>query len=182
VSIGISSYPDNGNEMDKLLSCADAAMYESKRRGKNCFTFCQSFSEAGDGIGNWVPFDEAHHVGVTLIDEQHRELVRRINLLNATINNVHSEDEVASQFDQMLEFTKEHFWAEHILMEKTGYPDMAGHVIEHERLIEELKTFKKKLHEGAERLAMQTIKDWLYNHVRYADKALGNYLKNNGYQ
>ncbi|MFZ2309794.1 MAG: sensor domain-containing diguanylate cyclase [Rhodoferax sp.] len=40
VSIGISIYPGDAPEVDTLLNLADAAMYESKARGKNSFTFC----------------------------------------------------------------------------------------------------------------------------------------------
>ena len=35
VSVGIVSYPDDGTTADQLMMTADAAMYESKRRGRN---------------------------------------------------------------------------------------------------------------------------------------------------
>ena len=40
VSIGIASYPGNGNSIEDLLATADAAMYEAKHQGKNraCFS------------------------------------------------------------------------------------------------------------------------------------------------
>jgi diguanylate cyclase (GGDEF)-like protein len=40
VSIGIASYPGNGNSIEDLLAAADAAMYEAKHQGKNraCFS------------------------------------------------------------------------------------------------------------------------------------------------
>ena len=38
-SIGISIYPDNGNEASQLIQNADAAMYRSKERGKNTYQF-----------------------------------------------------------------------------------------------------------------------------------------------
>lgn len=37
VSIGISSYPGNGNTPDQLVKIADAAMYLAKQAGKNCY-------------------------------------------------------------------------------------------------------------------------------------------------
>ena len=37
VSIGISFFPRDGEEPDRLLSCADAAMYRVKNQGKNGF-------------------------------------------------------------------------------------------------------------------------------------------------
>ena len=39
VSIGISFYPGDGEEPDRLISCADAAMYRIKNLGKNAFCF-----------------------------------------------------------------------------------------------------------------------------------------------
>jgi diguanylate cyclase (GGDEF)-like protein len=39
-SIGIGIYPRDATEVDALLTLADAAMYASKARGKNTYTFC----------------------------------------------------------------------------------------------------------------------------------------------
>jgi diguanylate cyclase (GGDEF)-like protein/PAS domain S-box-containing protein len=41
VSIGIALYPQDGEESDRLISCADAAMYRVKNAGRNNFAFCQ---------------------------------------------------------------------------------------------------------------------------------------------
>jgi len=39
LSIGISIYPDDAEEANKLIACADFAMYEAKRGGKNGFRY-----------------------------------------------------------------------------------------------------------------------------------------------
>ncbi|RTZ18204.1 EAL domain-containing protein [Vibrio aquaticus] len=39
VSVGIASYPENGHDINKLLSCADAAMYQAKSQGKNRYAY-----------------------------------------------------------------------------------------------------------------------------------------------
>ena len=36
-SIGISLFPDNGQDFQELAHCSDAAMYVAKKRGKNCY-------------------------------------------------------------------------------------------------------------------------------------------------
>jgi diguanylate cyclase (GGDEF)-like protein/PAS domain S-box-containing protein len=46
VSIGISVYPDDAVEATALISSADAAMYVSKKQGKNTYTF----STTGQGV------------------------------------------------------------------------------------------------------------------------------------
>lgn len=38
-SLGISIYPNNGRDGEILIKNADEAMYESKRAGRNCYTF-----------------------------------------------------------------------------------------------------------------------------------------------
>jgi diguanylate cyclase (GGDEF)-like protein/hemerythrin-like metal-binding protein/PAS domain S-box-containing protein len=42
VSIGISLYPEHGGESSRLLSCADAALYQAKGQGRGCYSY---FSE-----------------------------------------------------------------------------------------------------------------------------------------
>lgn len=38
-SLGISIFPDDGRSSEELLSHSDIAMYQSKRKGRNCITF-----------------------------------------------------------------------------------------------------------------------------------------------
>jgi len=40
-SLGISLFPQHGTDVTLLLNNADKAMYHSKRKGKNCYTFYQ---------------------------------------------------------------------------------------------------------------------------------------------
>ncbi|MBF0187446.1 MAG: EAL domain-containing protein [Magnetococcales bacterium] len=46
-SIGISVYPDNGNDLEQLTKCADMAMYEAKAAGRGAYRyFDESMNEA----------------------------------------------------------------------------------------------------------------------------------------
>lgn len=179
-SIGISIFPDNGNEMDSLLAAADAAMYESKHNGKNRYSYFGGKPLSANDAEDWLVFDGALHVGVTEIDEQHRELVRMVNRLNRAIKDTESDAVLQELFGKLLEFTAFHFAAEHRLMEQYGYPEIATHDAEHAGLVEEAIHLKGKLAQGAEMLALQSVKDWLLHHIYSADKSLAKFLLGKG--
>jgi diguanylate cyclase (GGDEF)-like protein/PAS domain S-box-containing protein len=40
-SLGIALYPTNGKEVDDLLLKSDRALYQAKKRGKNCYAFAE---------------------------------------------------------------------------------------------------------------------------------------------
>lgn len=59
-SIGIALYPENGNDMDTLLRNADQAMYASKKRGRNCFSyFTPSMQKSAQA--RWRLIDDLHN-------------------------------------------------------------------------------------------------------------------------
>jgi diguanylate cyclase (GGDEF)-like protein len=53
-SVGISLYPDDGNDADTLIKRADAAMYRAKRQGRGSFCF-HGDEEQGDSDGAASP-------------------------------------------------------------------------------------------------------------------------------
>ncbi len=52
-SIGISHYPKNASNIDQIINCADTAMYEAKRSGKNRFViFTKNLAEQTENERN----------------------------------------------------------------------------------------------------------------------------------
>jgi diguanylate cyclase (GGDEF)-like protein/putative nucleotidyltransferase with HDIG domain len=68
VSIGVASFPAHGSTRDELLACADAAMYASKRRGKN------RVSIAGEEPPE-TPARSRREVGLDLLQEKDPDTV-----------------------------------------------------------------------------------------------------------
>ena len=173
-SVGISLYPKSAAEIDSLLAAADAAMYQSKARGKNSLTLSSASPAPGDA--EWVKFTSNHLVGVAEIDEQHRQLVKRVNKINRAIINKLPIVETEALFMQLVEFTVFHFDTEHRLMVQYQYPGQAVHDHEHQSLIDEIERLADEFSRGNDLLVLQTIKDWLIGHIEGADKPLGAFI------
>lgn len=180
VSIGVAVYPENGLEIDSLLGAADAAMYRSKARGKNTYTYAQTRPVRNGEALEWLVFSESHVVGVAEIDEQHRHLVRLVNRLNRAVTGGHDPAQIAGLFVTLNAATREHFATEHHYMQRHDYPAMTAHELEHKRLLDDLAQIAVGAGPGRELLILQTLKDWLLEHIQNSDRLLGQYLVRHG--
>jgi len=178
-SVGISIYPEHGSAMDNLMVAADRAMYESKRAGKNIYTFFRENAQEKDE-SPWIKFDNTHLVGVGEIDEQHRNLVYLVNRLNDALQRDESSGLIMQMFDELLDATTHHFATESRYMKESHYPEQDKHEAEHAHLVNDVAHFKVQFQQGRELLVLQSIKDWLLNHIVYSDKRLGTYLVQHG--
>lgn len=178
-SVGISIYPEHGSAMDNLMTAADQAMYESKRLGKNTYTFYkEKTSHKSDS--QWFVFDSSHLLGVEEIDEQHRNLVYLVNRLSDALKRDDSSESVMEVLDELLVATTHHFDTESRYMTNYHYPGQNQHETEHSLLVNEAKRFKEQFSQGRELLVLQSLKDWLLGHINYSDKKLAAYLAQHG--
>ncbi len=176
VSIGIAIYPENGTEIDRLMSAADDAMYTSKRRGKSTYTYFKGKAHGYSSNHPWITLDDERLFGEPEIDRQHLELVRMLNELNDAVRNDDPPEDVARLFDDLIVFTESHFAVEEQMMDKYNYPERGIHKKEHKRLIAEAHYLKDKLAQGGELLVLQSLKDWLLAHTIHVDKPFVEYL------
>ncbi len=175
-SIGVSVYPDNGSEMDVLLAQADSAMYESKDHGRNRLTFWNGVNVQKTSDALWIQMGDEHLVGFKEMDDQHRELVRLVNELNAAIRAKEDSANIALRFSGLVEFTKFHFATEHQYMERFRFPGKKAHDMAHGRLLMDISHFNAMINRGGDLFVLQSIKDWLLHHIQAEDKKLGEFL------
>lgn len=175
VSIGIASYPEDGYELDKLMSAADSAMYESKAEGKSTYTFFTENPSAQAELQPWIVLDADHLLGVPEIDQQHRDLTNLLNQLNDTVKHNAPVEVAIHLFDEIIANTRIHFEAEERLMAQYAYVADEAHIQEHQRLIGEAKYLRGKFSHGGELLVLQSLKDWFFSHI-VMDKPFASYL------
>ena len=123
--------------------------------------------------------------GVDEIDEQHRELFRRINSLLESCNQGKGKKEIDGVVRFLEDYVETHFSEEERYMTKYGFPSYSGHKSQHLEFIENLSGIKRKLDEEGPGLVVvvttnQMLVDWLKAHIRKLDKELGAFLKAKG--
>jgi hemerythrin len=127
---------------------------------------------------SWYP---ALEIGNKVIDDQHRELFRRVDMLVEAMMRRTGPEELAQLFDFLGGYVHEHFSAEESLQRIHAYPERAEHEAEHRRFIEDFKALQEEYKkEGPTALLLVRVNArvtrWLVEHVSRTDKAFGAYL------
>jgi hemerythrin len=127
----------------------------------------------------WYP---ALEVGVQEVDDQHRELFRRVDALVDAIVARHGPEEMGPLFDFLGRYAIEHFTAEEALMRVHGYPQRADHEVEHQSFVEDFAALRREFNrEGATALLLVKVNArvvrWLVDHISGTDKELAAFLK-----
>lgn len=120
--------------------------------------------------------------GVNEIDEQHKELFRRINTLLDACRAGKGKEEVQKIIKFLEDYVVVHFGSEEKYMMQYGFPSYAGHKSRHLEFMESLSQIKDTL--TAEGPALLTVVatnhmlvEWLRTHIRKLDKELGAFLR-----
>jgi hemerythrin len=116
------------------------------------------------------------------IDRQHKELFRRINDLLDACNEGRGKEEVQKVIRFLQDYVVTHFGEEERYMEKYKYPQYRDHKVQHKEFMENFSQLKKQFDsEGpGVHVVISTnyiVVDWLRNHIRKVDKALGAFLQ-----
>ncbi len=127
-------------------------------------------------------FDPVLLTGVEEIDEQHRELFRRIAQLLEASRSRSSRAEVVRLLEFLDGYVIEHFAAEERLMQLSHYPNVDGHREEHRRFVKELEALRKELDaEGPTPLFVirvgNRVTEWLREHIYRTDRMVGQWIR-----
>ncbi len=92
-SIGVARYPDDGSSYEDLYKSADKALYQSKMRGKDCYTFYSK--DLLDGtMKNRTAFENANRMVNTYFDP---ELISSVFNLLYESKNIHKAIDASMQ-------------------------------------------------------------------------------------
>ena len=120
--------------------------------------------------------------GVTEIDNQHREIFKRVNRLSAACSEGKGTEEVLRLLLFLEGYIKEHFTAEEKLQLRSGYPGYALHKSQHTRFIADVSRLASAFKTEGATLSLvimtnKTLTAWLVQHISKTDAEFAAYLK-----
>jgi hemerythrin len=132
-----------------------------------------------------IEWSDGLSVGVELVDNQHKELLSKMNDISHAIEHNHSAEAISKTLDFMMEYTDFHFGTEEKHMEVIRYPRIEYHKKMHEEFVDTLKRMTDDfLEDGATQELAESVNvflfNWLVKHIKGVDGAFGNYLKEKG--
>ncbi|MEH0020954.1 MAG: bacteriohemerythrin [Desulfobacter sp.] len=114
------------------------------------------------------------------IDDQHRELVRLVNLLHKAMRRQKGAGEVGNILGELTEYTVFHFNFEEKQFDRFGYEDTAAHKEIHKKLVAQVSEFRQAFEAGRASVTMDLmdfLKDWLKDHIMKTDMSYAPFLR-----
>jgi hemerythrin len=127
----------------------------------------------------WTPLMDT---GIPRIDEDHRELVRRLNEFGQAMKRGRGRDSVSALLKFLSDYVDFHFSYEEELMTTCGFPEYEEHKVMHE-------WFRKELARRIEAFAASPdernvtidihgwVMSWLMDHSLNTDAKLGDFIR-----
>ena len=126
-------------------------------------------------------FDETLVTGNEMIDDQHKELIGRINQLLESCEDGQGKVKAVKMLDYLMEYTDFHFSAEEKLQEEINYPGIQEHKAKHKEFkqaVEELQEMLQEEEGPTEAFVAQVqrnVVDWMFNHIKGFDRSVAEY-------
>jgi hemerythrin len=122
-------------------------------------------------------------VGVRALDDQHGILMDTMNELRLALVRGADREQMNELLTRLMEFMRMHFWSEEQLLEQTGFPGLAEHRAEHEKLLSQVRESAHRAQRN-ENVGMRPLlgflRDWYIEHIEGMDQEYGSWLNDRG--
>jgi hemerythrin len=123
-------------------------------------------------------WDTAMEIGISSIDQQHRQIVDYINTLSEAVARK-DRRQVGDVLDELVKYTINHFSFEEFLMQHGEYPAFENHRKVHEMFRDRVLNYQSRLDRGDDiaRELLRDLKVWLSDHIQRDDRDYAPYVK-----
>ena len=130
-------------------------------------------------------FDESIMTGNRMIDEQHRELIEKINQLVQSCEQGREKVKAIKMLHYLADYADLHFNEEEALQERIQYPGLFEHRQKHEdfrKAVNELFEMLEEEEGPSDRFVEavhHNVTEWLYGHIKGFDVSVASYMHMN---
>ncbi|MBM4053488.1 MAG: bacteriohemerythrin [Planctomycetes bacterium] len=122
--------------------------------------------------------------GIIPIDDQHKEIIRRVNAFLAAMEAGKGKMKVVELMEFLSRYIVQHFHDEEFFMANERYDEFKAHKEQHMQFIKDFHAMEKEFetHGITTDLVIQTqqkVCDWLANHISKEDRKIVQFIKNN---
>ena len=126
-------------------------------------------------------WQDSYNLGIQLIDDQHKVLVRIINDLDDLLKQTFSNERLKELFNELVDYTKYHFSTEERIMKTRGYASsqLEAHLKQHQQFVQQITALN---HDAASltrdegEWVLKYLTNWLINHILKVDRHLVDHL------
>ena len=120
-----------------------------------------------------MTWSNKYSVGVELLDNQHKSMMKALNELHAASMRGKAKEVAGPLIRQIVSIAGEHFAAEVRLMESIRFPGLAAHRAKHSELAAKFGELASRHEKGDGTVYIQLLyfmRDWLTKHVQNDDQ------------
>jgi|GEM_PF-599194 len=136
-----------------------------------------------EDIPDLMPWGKRLMIGLTRVDDQHKELVSMVNELHRAMKMKIGAREAGNILQRLADYTVYHFGFEETLFDEYRYPEVAAHKEIHSDLVAKVIQIQEDFNAGKAALSMELmdfLTHWLKEHIMKTDKAYVPFLKEKG--
>lgn len=135
-----------------------------------------------------MEWSDKFSIGIDTIDNQHKELFRRINALATAIKEHRCREEIDKTIEFLEDYARVHFSEEEKHMLRTLYPGYTEQLRQHSQFLTSLAGLKLKAalprvpgsSYDLSATTNQVVVDWIVNHILKVDMKFGGFLRSRG--
>jgi hemerythrin len=129
-----------------------------------------------------IAFTKEMEIGIPKIDAQHKELINRMNQVEAMGLKSFSKEETQKTLDFLGEYVVKHFADEEVLQQQSSYPKYEEHKNMHKLFVADFVKLKEEFNRNGASAGFtfglnRSIISWVINHIKYTDTEFGKYYQ-----
>lgn len=130
----------------------------------------------------FVAWEDRYVIGIPVIDEQHKELLKLTNTLYEACRQ--GDAAARADFEKVIrstvDYVKFHFSVEEQIMERVNYPEVHEHKKEHESFVIKVLEGVKNFESGKSfvpNIFVRFLRDWVLTHIAMSDRKYAEYIQ-----